>query len=675
MYKNKILMICPAIFVIWLIIGGIAYGSAPVIISAETGFDGKCKAGGINPVRVTMESTERDVSGALTVAVGEKMYRHQVDLPAGTTKTIPFSVLVLNKDREAILSFKDDNGGVVARHSAPLEIAPENSFLVGLLGDTPEELFYIREMRSPLLAGKDVLTVNLDRNLPFTPAEMQNINLIIVDNFNTGGLAAGKEAILQRWLAGGGGLALGGPGRDGYKNLTGMFAGLEGARPTGNGCAAALPFSPAAGDDPSGVAKAVEQYITASGLARLINGTGLSGQAAAAGELQRVGDRLFQPSYNEVFFLLVLAAVYILLLGACVFWRERPRWAVPAVVAGFAALFYLLAWSGGLHRIKAVSAGVEIHGYNHHRYYLTNLYPHQRQLQVRLPGACFVKELGGGNFSIDPSEDAITYYDAAPHYLYSRETAPGGNHPPELGLNGDLLTGEINNPLAIDLVNCSLLVGDSVIGLGDLDGLGGVRLEYRLEHGLRNLGDYNFLDAVSRAANLDSYQRELLKYYHYQAGEQGPQGKMLGFGRGQRELVINGKLRKIATHTLHVFPVSIQTGPGPATLPPGLIRPVVDCGKPAGGVKNEYTLQAGEKLVAYYVLPPDARVGEITLHARVEGGEANLEVYNRRQDAWEPLAPGLLRGAALGRYAGDGPLAVAITGSGRVIIPQIELKL
>ncbi|SFG57192.1 hypothetical protein SAMN05660649_02047 [Desulfotomaculum arcticum] len=674
MHKNNLILIYLVIMVVWLLAGGSAYASAPVAISAETGFAGKCKAGGINPVRVTLESGGQDVEGTVTVAAGARLYRHRVDLPAGTTKMLPFSVLVLNQDRAITISFDDHDGKVIAGRRVPLEIAPANAVLVGLLSDTPAELYYVRGLNAPLTAGKDVLTVNMDENFHFTPAEMQNINLIVLDNFNTGNLAADQEELLRSWLSGGG-LALVGTGRYGYKNLTGMFARLDGAEPTGYGCAAALPFSPAGSDDPSGVAQALEQYITAAGLARLINGARITEQAAAAGELQPVAERLLQPSGYAVLFLLALAVVYLLLLGACIFWRGRPWWAVPAIVAGFAMIFCLLAWSGGLYRSKAVCAGVQIHGDDDASYSLTNIYPYrQQQLEVQLPGTYLIQEAGAGKFSIDPLETTIAYDDAGPHYLYSRGTAPGKNPNLQLGLDGDLLTGEIENPLACDLVNCFLLVGDTVVGLGDLEGRGRVEFKYRLEHALLNLGDYNFLDAVSRAGKMDNYQLELFKYYFYQAAGDGTGCKMFGFSRGQKELTINGKSRKVEELALRVFPVTLQTGPGAVTLPPGLVQPVVECRNPSTVIKNDYNLREGEELTVYYVLPPEVRAGEISVYSRVEGGQIKLEVFNRRQGAWEPLISGMLQGAALEDYIGGGPLAIKIKGSGRIIIPQIGIK-
>lgn len=68
------------------------------------------------------------------------------------------------------------------------------------------------------------------------------------------------------------------------------------------------------------------------------------------------------------------------------------------------------------------------------------------------------------------------------------------------------------------------------------------------------------------------------------------------------------------------------------------------------------------------------RAGEISVYSRVEGGQVELAVFNRRQSAWEPLVSGMLRDAMLEDYIGRGSLAVKVRGSGRVIIPQIEIK-
>ena len=675
MYNNKTLLryiktilICMITLTILLIGVVESYAAAPLTLSVNAGFAGKCKLGGINPVQVTLESEGEELEGVLKVEIGDKIYSHPVALPAGTKKLFSFSISIQEVKRELKVSFIKGSE-VIASRQIPLELLPANSIFIGLLSENPEELNYVKEIKPFLQHDREVAAVSLD-DLDYTQSEMENFNFILLDNFNTAGLDQAKQLLLQNWVAQRG-FVLVGTGQYRHKTLSGSFAGLSEAKRLGSGCIITFPGNLGSSDNLVLVKKAVEQYITPRGLNRIINGNDLQDQSQTAEKLQPVADHLFKPTYNSVFFLLAMLIVYLILLGAAGFPGKRFRWAVPVIIAGFSMIFYILAWSGGLHKSKAVSAGVQIYQNGITSYSLTNIYPYKQQhMQVQLPGITFIDELGSGSYSYDPLEQQITYYNEEPHYLYSRQFTECENPSLQLSLDGDLLTGEIINPLVSELSNCFLLLGDTLINFGELEGRERVQVKYRLDHKLRNLGDYNYLASVYEAGQMNNYLRELINYY-FQVADRDPVCKIFGFSTEKRDVSIDGKTREIEQLNLHVFLVQLKNSPESVNLPPGFLKPVVCGNNQTAGSKNEYTLREGEALVAYYVLPPEVKAREISVYTSVEGGKADLEVYNYRQASWDPLVSGVLKEDSLEFYTGSGPLTIKVKGSGRVIIPQI----
>ena len=101
---------------------------------------------------------------------------------------------------------------------------------------------------------------------------------------------------------------------------------------------------------------------------------------------------------------------------------DCKRWSIPMIILGFSALFYIIAWSNGLYGSKAVSTGVKIYDNGISAHSLTIVYPPpEQQVEVHLPQAARMTELGSGQYHLDPLRKMITYSGAGNHYLYSRQ--------------------------------------------------------------------------------------------------------------------------------------------------------------------------------------------------------------------------------------------------------------
>ncbi|WP_432402898.1 hypothetical protein [Wukongibacter sp. M2B1] len=647
---------------------------ASITMDVNMGFRGECKLGGLNPVEITIESQNQEVIGDLIIELDEVIYRHPVNVALGTKKVFKFTIPVIKANTKAKISILDKDKTIISREITP-KLLSGDSVLIGFLSETPEELYYIKKMNPYFLEGMDVVGIDLDNELDYEPEQIDNFNVIVVDNFITDNLSKEKQEQLLSWIKRGGTLLIG-TGRYGYKTLTGAFSGLNETKEIGSGIIIPIRHDIGKCKDIEVIENALKKNVTFKGLERLIGNRRIEKKALAIQELQHVADSLFKPTLNNILFLIALLFVYILLIIASIPWSKRPKIMVFGVIFGFTLLFYILAWSGGIQKNKAVCTGINIYENDITAYSLTNVYPYKKgKLSVDLSLASYVKELTDSKHIIDPIDRQLIYDNKEHHYLFKKEVIKGAEPEIELGLNGELLQGEIVNPTASKLEKCFLLIGDSLINVGEIEGKSKVKIKYQLDHKLLNLSDYNYIISISQALQLDKYYRELLEYYHNQIKEDGFDCSLLGFSNTKEQIEINGKYQKIKRLGLNVFPVRIRLESKNVLLPPGMTPPIIkDNGRLSEERSNEYLLKNQEELLVYYSIPLGLKPKKISLYSRVEGGEIELEVYNHKKKQWEALVSGKLQGSELDNYIEDGPLNIKIKGSGRIFIPQISVE-
>lgn len=661
------------IVIIWLFTCGNSYASDLLDVSINSGFSGKCKLNGINPVKITVESREKDIAGELIIKFGGKNYHHPVELPQGTKKTYSFPLPAIEMKQEIEVSFLSE-GKVIASQNILPEVLPADSVFIGILSENPAQLSYVKEMNLLLLDGKEKVVFPLDEDIPYSVSEMNNLNFIIVDDFNTNSLSRSSQELLENWVLQGGTILVG-TGQYGYKTLTGIFDSIEGINRIGNGCIIAFSHELGARDNLSIVENSIMQNITSKGLERLINGTNYHNRAEAGEQLQLVGDSLIKPKQQTIWFLIALLLLYLIFLSVSIL-RYKIWYFFPACILAFSIIFYVLAWSGGLYQCKAAAAGINIYQNNNTNCSLINIYPYKNgQTQINFPNAFYTTEVGREVANIDPLEHCITYDFGEAHYCFNQIMSKGIDASLKLNFDGEILRGEIINPLVSDLNNSFIIMGDTVINLGDLSGKKKVQLQYSLDHRLRNLADYNYLAEIYQNVDLNSYQRELFDYYFKYLAHKEINCFMCGFSTDGRELSINGRPGEIKQLNLNVFPIQIEFTSHEVVMPPDYIQPIVDFPDNLDSEKKrEYILKEGEELIAYYVIPPEMKSREISLITKVEGGVIDIEVYNWQQKNWEELKVGMLQGNNLVKFAGSRPLAVKVKGDGRVIIPQVIIK-
>ncbi|MCR4435141.1 MAG: hypothetical protein QHH06_07135 [Clostridiales bacterium] len=653
-----------------------AYGAQNINISIAAGFDGKCRLGGVNPVAVSVEGTGEDWEGTLTVVAEGRNYSHGIKIPKYCRKSFVFSIPFFKADSKISAGLESGGKAVAGADFSP-EMLPENSVLIGILSDTPETFAYAAGIDLDALGGKKAHVVRLDKDFAYSGEELENFNFILVDDFDGTDLAAESGKTLERWIRRGNCLLVG-AGQYAYKNMKGLFEDLTGPRSVGDGVIVPVPEG-LENKTPEFVEEVLQKYATPYGISKIVGESGLTRQLREVEKLYPASDGRLRPTADALFFLLSLLALYLLAAGTALCLDKKLHWLFSAVVAGFCGIFYIAALWGGVQDTSAAAAAVKIHekGNTSRRYTLTGVYPRgEGKISLKWPEASFLCNCGQDQGVEDPLEMESGFAGKGPHYAYGMGLEPSEAAVFKLDLDqGEVLTGKIKNPLPYKLCQCFLLLGDTVISLGDLEGREEVRVKYRLDHNLRSLSEYNFLDTISRTARMEEGQQLLFEHYYYGLEDGAPGGRLLGFADGTERVQVDGRARSIRSTVLHVFPAELNAPEGEVYFPCGYIAPVPDPGEntaPAG--KKEYLPGQGEELPVYYVLPPDIRAEEIQFYGVPEKGAGTLEVFDRKQGSWRELEGNSLSGDSLDRCTAGGPLKIRITGASRVILPDISLK-
>jgi uncharacterized membrane protein len=657
----------------FIILYGQVYADALVSMDVEMGFEGICRIGEFNPIKITIKSKEQEVQGHLMVEVDGMIYSHPINISKGVKKVYRFSIPIIKANTEIKASISRAKDTIVTMDISP-KILVSNSVLVGFLSEASEKLYHIKSIEGILMEKTDFIGVNLNEDLDYSLQELNNFNIIVVDNFIIANLKKDKQQMLMDWTNNGG-LLLVGAGKYRHKTLTGILSGLNGRKKTGLGTVVPIKEGLEGNKNIEMIKDIIDSNITAKGLDRIINGSRINEQLQSAQDLQYVADSLFKPDLNYMLSLTAFLILYILLITGAIIWRKGSRGIVLATVFGIIMFFYALIWSGVIQKNKVVCTGISTYEEYGISYSLNNIYPYKEKMLLDLTPHFYSRELTNSKYAIDPVDGRIIYDTKEPHYLFQKGIIKQEKPQIKLKLNEEILRGEIFNPLAVKLYNSFLIVGDTAISIGDIDGGGKIEIKYRLDHNLFNIGNYNYITSISQNAGLNKYHIELLEYYHEQIGEGALNCKLLGFSSGDKKININGKAEKIKELRLNVFPVTLSSESDEVSIPFRLIQPVVKCNKkPLNRIKNEYTLKKGEELELYYVMPINMEPSEITIHTRVEGGMMELEVYNYNEKQWETVTSEKLRGDSLKDFIQDKPLTIKVRGSGRVLIPQITVN-
>ncbi|MBN1977059.1 MAG: hypothetical protein JW918_06625 [Anaerolineae bacterium] len=197
----------------WTVQAAPAQDDAGLTISASVGFDGYCRADSWCPVYVVLSNEGADLEGELRASLedvdGSSVYVKPIALPAHSRKafffTFPFYDLVSHP--HVGIKFMAGKKTLVSKTVAAV-LVEENERLYGFVSSAPSEFNFLGTV-SPV--GGKARSAQLDlASLPPDPLAWEGLNALVLNDVDTTALRDEQRQALERWVAHGGHLIVGG---------------------------------------------------------------------------------------------------------------------------------------------------------------------------------------------------------------------------------------------------------------------------------------------------------------------------------------------------------------------------------------------------------------------------------------------------------------------------------
>lgn len=206
-----------------------AGAKTPVTMEVTYGFGDTAKGDRYLPVRVTLENKEAtDFSGTVEILTTEsnmEVYRYDypVSVEALDTAQEVFYIPLGVKSDQLFVTLLGENGSQVIKKRLKLNIGGDVSeVFIGALSRTPEGISYLNEVGVRYGSIKTRL-VSLNKDtVPEDPKGFDQLDLIIVNDYDMNELSEKQRKAMMRWVEDGGTLLFG--GGVGYRENMGAFA-------------------------------------------------------------------------------------------------------------------------------------------------------------------------------------------------------------------------------------------------------------------------------------------------------------------------------------------------------------------------------------------------------------------------------------------------------------------
>ena len=184
----------------------------PIRLQAEVGFDNHYQRGQWTPVRITVANSGPDVEGLLVLdypaGSGSEQIRYQapVSLPRGSRKTVTLYVGPDSYASTWTVQLLAGGKPLAQARVQPRSLNPEQA-LYAVVSGSPIDLAVLEEINRQAT----VATILLD-NLPAGAPAWESLDLLVLNDLDTGALTPDQRAALEGWVAAGGHLVVtGGP--------------------------------------------------------------------------------------------------------------------------------------------------------------------------------------------------------------------------------------------------------------------------------------------------------------------------------------------------------------------------------------------------------------------------------------------------------------------------------
>ena len=178
-----------------------------VTVKVSCGFDNNVKYGRYMRVTAVLNNSGGNLAGELSLLIPQYdndniMYQKNAVLAAGETKRISFDIPYTGNDK-IVVKLVDENGDIIVKKTENIAAAGISSdCLVGVLSDDFSSLSYLRGVNRRLIPFDA-------EQLPDTVQGLDSLDVLIVDNFDTGSLSVDQYDAVTGWVENGGTLVLG----------------------------------------------------------------------------------------------------------------------------------------------------------------------------------------------------------------------------------------------------------------------------------------------------------------------------------------------------------------------------------------------------------------------------------------------------------------------------------
>ncbi|KPU43352.1 hypothetical protein OXPF_27930 [Oxobacter pfennigii] len=635
-------------------------------IEAVGALNGKGKLGHVSPIVVTVEADGEGIEGSLTLSIGEDTYNHNINITPGTEKAYTFLMPVKNpvKDFKVSVTEKDK---ATEEKTFPITIYESNYPFIGVLSGNADNYRFFTELKiDPLeTAGAEVIDL---KNVEPSYQMFQNINFIILDDFNTESLSQNFMENLDKWLKNGGILFLG-KGKYEYKNFQGPFENIKDITYIGNGLIVPVVFELSERNSINEFQKILLENMNYKTLSSLTEKANIKETVQNIEMLNSPAHSILKADRNLIYFLVCLLILYGACVTAMVFLKKSRAYMWAGVIVLFTAVtytVYFMEGSGG-QKVTMASANEFFNGY-YKANSLINIYPSKKDITFTNTGSLMVPAQGGGEYIHDAVEGSITYKTTGvTNYIYNfAVNSMEGDTGFQLTLEDGHIKGEIKNQLLYELKDSFLIIGDTFIKIGDIESNERVEIDYLLDEGLGGKGDFEYIDTIQKELS-DKYEKEFIKYYITLKNSGEYNCQLVGFSKRNTALNINGKPLRAGSMNMEIIPVTLKSS-GNMEIPGGVIKPSLKYELQNGNIR-EYTFRNGEAVKIYYNLPKGIQMSEIIIDSFAG---FTIEAFNGGLNIWEAVEGGVISNREF--LDNNNILALRIKGEGRLILPGIKIR-
>lgn len=243
--RDRILALIGAVLLTMMpVFTGPVFADVPIEMKAEVGFEDQVKLGKWVTVRVHLVNRGPEIKGVLAVEPTDPRgyrthYQVAVDLPAGAEKLVRLNVPVTELQRNLPVKFFA-GGKEVKSVNARMQAHSQFTLLAGVFASDPTTMNHLAAVKLPG-EGFSIKVLHPDPEvLPDNSLVLENLDIIVLNDFDTGQLTAKQRQALVGWVEQGGMLILGG-GPNGQKTLASLPPELVPVELTGTRTMTSLP--------------------------------------------------------------------------------------------------------------------------------------------------------------------------------------------------------------------------------------------------------------------------------------------------------------------------------------------------------------------------------------------------------------------------------------------------